>query len=631
MVPAAMALTPEVSLLPSAGGGDPRLRLPFDTPPGLVFAEVALALAAESGSGMGRALPLLRPLPGHRAPVEVAVSPLLPDTPAPAHQQADGVRPVGDTPPPLTVERAGDDSIAAPFAWAMQAASPATPLPTTEGGQGPVRSDPGRPVDGSSDAPIQVIAAKGPIRAADPADFAPAASSAVSSADPRRGPAPALPNADPPHGAGRDASKSPPRPHPALVGQLVARPAAAPPAMAAEIFPPTRGNVDGAPPQGRSEPRVQPLPAIVPTAAPLSERRSSGIDQTPAPQAAKPLDEAARTVPAAPGTVTPKAELPRPAAAPATAVPNPPTPSPASPMGRPEDVPLPRQVPPGPVSAPSSEAPRNPASPVPDPEPPKGIAPTADDVSAAAETPRAPGEIRPAAGTPAPLTAGSPTAPSAIDTPPVLVSAARPASDAARQEARPTPLTGPGPEASEPSRPATGPADAAAAPPKAPVGDLPPLIAPEVDPIPHEARTATRHDATPQAQAPVARDVLHQIVAAVRAEPGTGEIEITLSPEELGRVRVSLSVDGPQTAHILADRPETLDLIRRHIDLFTQELRAGGLGAFEFRFGEDRPSQAWHGRADTSESAAPDGSDPPAAIAHGGGPNPLSGGLDLRL
>jgi flagellar hook-length control protein FliK len=128
-----------------------------------------------------------------------------------------------------------------------------------------------------------------------------------------------------------------------------------------------------------------------------------------------------------------------------------------------------------------------------------------------------------------------------------------------------------------------------------------------------------------------AREVVHQIVDAIRASASARDVEVALSPEELGRVRLSLSVDGGQIAHIVAERPETLDLIRRHIDLFAQELRAQGLGAFQFRFDGEGGRPGWqhpqdaNGYADTEE----DTSD--AALHQNSIPSSPSAGLNLRL
>lgn len=82
--------------------------------------------------------------------------------------------------------------------------------------------------------------------------------------------------------------------------------------------------------------------------------------------------------------------------------------------------------------------------------------------------------------------------------------------------------------------------------------------------------------------------VVRQVSEAARLTSGAG-IEIALSPEELGSVRLRLSgVDGQMSVVVHADRPETLDLLRRHIDSLSQEFRAIGYGdvAFSFQSGE---------------------------------------------
>lgn len=76
-------------------------------------------------------------------------------------------------------------------------------------------------------------------------------------------------------------------------------------------------------------------------------------------------------------------------------------------------------------------------------------------------------------------------------------------------------------------------------------------------------------------------------------------IEIRLDPEELGRVQFTLQAEGDSLRVIIAvERPETLDLLRRHADLLTQSLRDAGYGGASLCFstGEDggadrRPTQ----------------------------------------
>jgi flagellar hook-length control protein FliK len=89
--------------------------------------------------------------------------------------------------------------------------------------------------------------------------------------------------------------------------------------------------------------------------------------------------------------------------------------------------------------------------------------------------------------------------------------------------------------------------------------------------------------------APLAQSVAQQIAAHLPSfsrEPSTGVIEIALDPPELGRVRLSLvETGGTITLSILSDRPETADLMRRHLDLLAQEFARSGLDAPQVRIG----------------------------------------------
>jgi hypothetical protein len=64
-----------------------------------------------------------------------------------------------------------------------------------------------------------------------------------------------------------------------------------------------------------------------------------------------------------------------------------------------------------------------------------------------------------------------------------------------------------------------------------------------------------------------------------------GPIEIRLSPEELGSVRMQLvTSDAGLTVHVHADRPETLDLLRRHAEMLARELASAGYETAGFSF-----------------------------------------------
>lgn len=95
--------------------------------------------------------------------------------------------------------------------------------------------------------------------------------------------------------------------------------------------------------------------------------------------------------------------------------------------------------------------------------------------------------------------------------------------------------------------------------------------------------------------------VLQQLAAAVRSS-GTGVTEIWLEPVELGRVMLTLSSgESGITVMVAADRPETVDLIRRHLDSLSAELRQIGFGSVTCGF-----AQSGSGR-DEDRSGGPTG------------------------
>lgn len=80
--------------------------------------------------------------------------------------------------------------------------------------------------------------------------------------------------------------------------------------------------------------------------------------------------------------------------------------------------------------------------------------------------------------------------------------------------------------------------------------------------------------------------VAHQMGSAIAANPEADTVDIRLNPRELGSVQMTLKAqDGGLTLAILADRPETLDLMRRHIDQLSTEFRAMGYSDIAFSFG----------------------------------------------
>lgn len=76
----------------------------------------------------------------------------------------------------------------------------------------------------------------------------------------------------------------------------------------------------------------------------------------------------------------------------------------------------------------------------------------------------------------------------------------------------------------------------------------------------------------PQAQAPH-----RQLADAIVRTRDDGIIEIRLDPVELGRVTVLLGTDHRSGLGIIAERLETLDLMRRHSDQLLQDLQDNGM------------------------------------------------------
>lgn len=125
--------------------------------------------------------------------------------------------------------------------------------------------------------------------------------------------------------------------------------------------------------------------------------------------------------------------------------------------------------------------------------------------------------------------------------------------------------------------------------------------------------------------------IASQIAAALVQSQG-GTTQIALNPEELGRVRISLtSGEGGLTVSILAERPETADLMRRNLDSLARDFADLGYESLSFNFEDPRegPTQSREeeaGFSATGDGAVPTSVDPltPQTVA-------VTGGLDLKL
>lgn len=135
---------------------------------------------------------------------------------------------------------------------------------------------------------------------------------------------------------------------------------------------------------------------------------------------------------------------------------------------------------------------------------------------------------------------------------------------------------------------------------------------------------------TEQVRHPV---VMSQVAEAARTLR-EGQMEITLVPEELGRVRLTMTPsEAGMAVTIMAERPETLELMRRNIELLARDLSSQGFENLSFSFGGSGADtggsmpdqhgtsggQDWSFEADLTDTHTP------API------NAARSGLDLRL
>ncbi|MEC7764642.1 MAG: flagellar hook-length control protein FliK [Pseudomonadota bacterium] len=128
--------------------------------------------------------------------------------------------------------------------------------------------------------------------------------------------------------------------------------------------------------------------------------------------------------------------------------------------------------------------------------------------------------------------------------------------------------------------------------------------------------------------------MIAQQVADVIRTTRDGTLEVTLRPEELGRLSLTFNGDGSTlSVSLSADRPETLDLLRRNLTLLEQDLRDLGYSALNFAF-EGGDGQGKDTEAPPDPRAEPRSLQVTETAQDLISPSPTNatgGGIDLRL
>lgn len=127
----------------------------------------------------------------------------------------------------------------------------------------------------------------------------------------------------------------------------------------------------------------------------------------------------------------------------------------------------------------------------------------------------------------------------------------------------------------------------------------------------------------PFAPAPVVQQIAGMVEAARE-----GVLEITLAPAELGRVSLRMQPgEGGMVVSVMAERGETLDLLRRHAADLGAELRDMGYADVSFSFGQHRGRASETGAEGAAQSPVQDDAVAPGVVVALG----AGAGLDLRL
>ncbi len=132
--------------------------------------------------------------------------------------------------------------------------------------------------------------------------------------------------------------------------------------------------------------------------------------------------------------------------------------------------------------------------------------------------------------------------------------------------------------------------------------------------------------------APKTQPQIRQLAEAIIGAED-GQVELQLEPEELGRVSFNVKhSDQGITLHITADRPETLELLRRHAEQLARYLQEHGYqnSSFSFAGGRSGRQSAPQKLRDAGPRLASVETNPSVTLA-AESKRRASDGLDLRL
>lgn len=127
---------------------------------------------------------------------------------------------------------------------------------------------------------------------------------------------------------------------------------------------------------------------------------------------------------------------------------------------------------------------------------------------------------------------------------------------------------------------------------------------------------------------PVATALAERVATA-----SSGALDVRLSPEELGNLRISFSQDEAGLSVVIrAERPDTLELLRRHVSQFAEDLREQGYEGVSISFGNEGGGGTAEGGAHSRPTRFTDATSATNETIRVSSSRPVTtGGLDIRL